>query len=52
MFLKQSIAYTFRFGQASILPKSLADLKCGVSGGAASAAVSGRLALKPTESVQ
>ena len=27
MFLKQSTAHTFRFGQASILPKSLADLK-------------------------
>ncbi|MBK94886.1 MAG: hypothetical protein CMJ79_04110 [Planctomycetaceae bacterium] len=27
MFLKQSTAYTFRFGQASILPKSPADLK-------------------------
>ena len=27
MFLKQSTAYTFRFGQAPILPKSPADLK-------------------------
>jgi len=52
LFLKQSSTYQFRLGRAFILSKPLADLKRGVSGGEASAAASGRLALKPTERVQ